>query len=137
MTMQLAMMMLLLFDLTTVKTEPNLERRAELAMKNADEAVTRARAEYDMGKFAEFKASLQEVHDSVDLCWDSLVESGKTPRKSRGYKRSELIAREMLRRLDALRSHISVVDRDTLDPVRMHVAEIHDKVLNAVMSKKK
>lgn len=132
-----ALITFLAFDLATARNEPNLEKRCELALKNADQAVTAARDAYKDGEFSKVKSALAEVGESVDLAYQSLVNSGKDPRGSRYYKRAELDTRQLLRRLDGLRETMSVVDQDVIDPVRMQISDIHDKLLTAIMTKKK
>jgi hypothetical protein len=125
------------FDLTAALNEPNLEKRSDVALKNADIALTAARDAYNTGNDEKCRAALEEVRESVNLSYQSLVDSGKNPRGSRYYKRAEQANRQLLRRLDALRQNMSVVDRELVDAVRARVMEVHDKLLTAIMAKKK
>jgi hypothetical protein len=135
--MHWALITLLAFDLAAARNEPNLEKRSDLALKNADVALTAARDAYKSGDFPKVRSALAEVGESVELCYQSLSDSGKDPRGSRYYKRAELDTRQLMRRLDGLRDTMSVVDQEVIDPVRMRVAEIHDRLLTSIMTKKK
>jgi uncharacterized coiled-coil DUF342 family protein len=127
----------LALDLTAVKSEPNLEKRSDLALKNANQALTSARDAYRQGDLAKTQSALEEVRDSVDLSYQSLLDTGKDPRKhSKHFKRAEMETREMLRQLDSLRESMSFADRATLDAVRRRIADVHDKLLEGIMSKK-
>jgi hypothetical protein len=127
---------LLALDLTAVRSEPNLEKRSDLALKHADAAVSAARDAYKAGEFEGLKSRLEEVRESVDLSFKSLADSGKNPRRANSYKRAEQATRQLVRRLDGLRDTMSLVDREALDPVRARVAEVHDQLLTAIMRKK-
>jgi hypothetical protein len=128
----------LAFDLTAVRQEPNLERRSELALDNADAALTSAREAYKAGDFERTHTEAMEVEESVTLAYDSLQETGKDPRRSpKFFKRAEMATRQLLRRIDGLIETMSVADRSALLMVRDRVSEVHDDLLNGVMKKKK
>lgn len=135
--MQWLWIMALAFDLGSVKTEPNLERRSELAIENAHAALTSAREAYTSGNLEKTQAGLDEVDESVDLAFDSLVDTGKDPRKSSKFKKAELRTRELLRRLEGLRDLVSFADRFLVERVQAHVSEVHDNLLKGIMSKRK
>jgi hypothetical protein len=129
---------LLAFDLGSIKNEPNLERRSELALAYANTALDQAREAYDAGDVAKTEAALGELRESVELAYQSLEETGKDARRNpKFFKRAELKTRELMRRLDGLRSTVGFEDRPLVEKVRDRVAEVHDDLLKGIMSKKK
>lgn len=124
-------------DLAAVKSEPNPEKRSDLAVKNAADALENARTAYQAGDINKTNAELNEVRDSINLALDSLESSGKQPRKSKYYKRAEIRVRELLRRMSGFRDEMSVEDRKPLDDVAARVQEVHDRLLSEIMSKGK
>jgi hypothetical protein len=132
------LLVILAFDLTSVRTEPNLERRSELALENANSALDEARDAYNAGDVSKTANALDEVRDSVDLAYHSLEESGKDARRSpKFFKRAELKTRELMRRLDGFRQTVSFDDRALVEKVRDRVSEVHDSLIKVIMSKKK
>jgi hypothetical protein len=124
----------LAIDLAGVKSEPNLERRSDRALENANAAMDAARAAYDRGEVEKAGAALDEVKESVDLSYQSLEESGKGPRNNSHFKFAEKATRALLRRLESFRDTVSVAERDSVDAVRAHVSEIHDNLLDGIMT---
>jgi hypothetical protein len=124
-------------DLATVKSEPNLEKRSERALDNANLALDAARDAYGRGEFEHSKADLEEVGASVDLAYESLQQTGKDPRRSGKFKQAELRTRELLRRLEGFGQTMSFADRGVLDKVRDRVSTVHDDLLDGIMSKRK
>lgn len=136
--MQWILVLALAFDLAAIKSEPNLEKRSERALDNAYTALTTARDAYEHGDTGKTQSALNEVQESVDLAYDSLSQTGKDPRKSPKYfKRAEMKTRELLRHLDEFRESMSLDDRGPLDRVRAHISEIHDNLLQGLLTKKK
>ena len=136
--MTIVLALLLAFaDLSEVKTEPNLEKRSDLALENANRAIDDARSSYQAGDSKKADAELAEVRESVDLSLESLENSGKPARNSKYFKRAEIKLREMLRRLSGFRDEMSVDDRKPLDDTAARVQEVHDRLLQEIMSKKK
>ncbi|SRR5258708_7033797 len=128
----------LAFDLAAVRQEPNLEHRSELALDNADAALTGAREAYKAGDFEKTKTQAEELEESVTLAYDSLRDTGKDPRRSpKVFKRAEMATRQLLRRIDGLIESMSVADRAALLVVRDRVSDVHDDLLNGIMKKKK
>jgi hypothetical protein len=135
--MQWLVVLALALDLGTVKTEPKLEKRSELALQYANSALDTAKTAYQEGRFEKTQAALGEVKDAVTLSYDSLLATGKNPRKSSGaFKSAEKATRELLRRLLGFRDSMSVVDHPVLDPVMEDVKEVHDQLLTGIMSGK-
>lgn len=125
------------FDLDAVRKEPNLEKRSELALANADSALDRVRDAYQKGDDRAFKAALAEVSGSIVLCKQSLDESGKNARKKPKYfKKAEIGIRRLSRRLDNLQIEVSVDDRPLVEPVTLRAHQLQGEILNAVMGKK-
>src|SRR5437879_5185441 len=102
-------MLALAIDWSAVRTQPNLEKRSDLALQYADSILDEARDQYKKGEFEKTKSSLGQVQEAVDLSYDSLLATGKDPRRSSGpFKRAEKATRELLRRLDGLHQAMSV-----------------------------
>lgn len=124
-------------ELAALKTDPNLEKRAEKALQYAAVDLDEARENYSAGKIREAKGALQEVREAVDFSYESLKETGKDPRKHPKYfKRAEVKLRELLRRLHGLSDEWSVVDRPAFEPVVARLQEVHDDLLAGIMGKK-
>ena len=124
-------------DISGVKTEPNLERRSDLALQNANHAIDEARSAYQAGDLKKADAQLNEVRESVDVSLDALENSGKKPRNSKYYTQAEIRLRQMLRRLAGFRDEMSVDDRKPLDDAATRLQEVHDRLLSEIMSKKR
>jgi hypothetical protein len=133
--MHALLILCLSFDLAAIKLEPNLERRSELALGNASAAMDAARdASTDEAKL---KAALTDLRESVDLAYQSLVESGKSARRSpKFFKRAELKTRELMRRLEGLAQAVDADDRVFVESVRDRVSKVHDDLIQDIMQKK-
>jgi hypothetical protein len=125
------------FDLAAVKTEPDLNRRSELAMANAEEQIDAARMAYQAGDEAAEAAAVQEIADSVQLCYDALGQTHGEPRKNRYYKKAELRVSALMRRLSGFRDDVDVDFRGKVDAVLKKISDIHDEMLSDIMSKRK
>ncbi|HEY7337360.1 MAG TPA: hypothetical protein VH639_20885 [Bryobacteraceae bacterium] len=124
-------------NLAGVKSEPNLEKRSERALDNANSALDAARDAYSRGEYDQSETQLEEVGASVDLAYESLQETGKDPRRSGKFKQAEMRIRELLRRLEGLRQTVSFSDRGAVDKVRDRISTVHDNLLDGIMSKRK
>lgn len=128
----------LALDLAGVKSEPNLEKRSELALDYANQALDAARESYSHGEFEKTQAQLDEVGASVDVAYQALEKTGKDPRRNpKFFKRAELRTRELLRRLDSMLQTVSYSDREPVEKLHARVAEVHDNLLEGIMSKGK
>ena len=128
---------LLRADLAAVKAEPNLEKRSERALENADAVMKTMREHYQTGEWKQVLAALDEIRGSVELAWESLQQTGKHARRSPKYfKRAEMKTRELGRRLDDFSKQVSVDDREAVEKVAQRVQEVHEELLLAIMSKK-
>ena len=132
------LMLVLMLDLNSVKAELNLERRSELALANANKAIDTAREAYEANDATKMQAALEEIADSVNLSYQSLIDTGKDARRNpKFFKRAELKTGELIRRLNGLRLAVDVESRASLDKVRDRVSDVHDSLLKSIMSKKK
>jgi monoamine oxidase len=125
-------------DLARVQAEPRPDKRAHMALDNADDALKQARDTYDKGDNEAMVGRLQEVEHSVELAESSLKQTGKNPNRSpKHFKYAELKTRDLLRKLESFREGMSVADRPALDRVIGTVQKIHDALLDGIMGKNK
>jgi hypothetical protein len=124
-------------DLSTVKAEPDLNRRSELALMNAEQKLDEAREAYQAGKDEAENAAIQEVADSVTLCYATLEETHGEPRKSKYYKRAELRVTTLMRRLSSFRDEVSFELRPRVEAALKKLSDIHDQLISDIMSRKK
>lgn len=133
-----ALLFLLAFaDLAAVKSEPDLNHRSELALLNADAKIDQARQAYQDGNEAIESAAIQEVAESVTVCYEALEKTGSEPRKSKYYKRAELKVSALMRRLTGFRDEVSFDFRPNVEAVLKRLSDIHDELLSDIMSKRK
>jgi hypothetical protein len=133
----LALLLLAFGDVVTVKSEPDLERRSELALANADKQVDAAKQAYNGGDEKAEQQALVEVRELVDVSYDALEHTNKAPRRSKYYKNAELKLTALLRRLHSFRDQVNFESREAVDAVIKRVSDVHDELLAAIMSKKK
>lgn len=135
--MQFLLILFLISDLAAVKLEPNLERRSEKALENANADMDLARDASIAGDAAKIKADLDDLRESVDLAYQSLVDAGKNPRRSPKYfKRAELKTRELIRRLGDMAQAVDPDQRPFVENVRSGVSNVHDELIRDIMKKK-
>jgi len=128
----------LAIDLAGIKSEPKLEKRSALALHYADAALDSARDLYKKGDVDACRAALAEVEAGVQLSYDSLMATGKDPRRnSKPFKDAEKSTRQLLRRLESLSDFMSAFDRGAVEPVHRSVSDIHDQLITGIMGKKK
>ena len=120
-------------DLSKVLAEKSLERRARLALDNANTQFRAASAAYKDGDLKSALVALQEVRDSVDLAYTSLKQTDRKPRNSGDYKNLEIKTRQLLKSLEDFRQRMAVDEREHVESVAAHIQQVHDEVLNAVM----
>ena len=124
-------------DLKTVRSEPNLDKRAKLAVDYAAEEFGVARAAYDKGDTAATAEALQQLQAAVETARDALDESGKNPRRHvRPYKTAETATHELLRRLEGLKNAMDFEDRKMIEGPLAKVQEIHDRWVTEIISGK-
>ena len=124
-------------DITAVKSEPDLEKRSELALANADHAIDEAKEAYTNGNDKAEQAALVEVGESVAASYEALEHTNKAPRKSKYYKNAELKVRALIRRLASFREEVEFETRQSVDTVIKKLSDVHDQLITDVMSKKK
>src|ERR1039458_2258165 len=124
-------------DLKRAMAEPNLEKRSGLALDNAAAALKAAREAYDKNDSDLTAKDAAEIQESVDLAYDSLVQSGKNPRNSSWCKKAEISTRDLSRRLESFQEQMSYSDRPMLDAVKAGVQKVHDDLLMSVMEGRK
>lgn len=137
MSFLLLVVVLAFADIETLKTEPDLNRRSEMALLNADEKIDAARQAYQDGNEAAEVAAIQEVADSVTLCYASLDQEHGEPRKNKYYKRAELKITVLMRRLNGLRDEVGFEVRPRVEAVISKLSDIHDQLISDIMSRKK
>lgn len=136
--MTFALVIFLAFaDLAAIKAEPDLNHRSELALMNADEKIDAARQAYQAGDEAAVQAAIQEVSDSVALCYAALEQTHEAPRKNKYYKRAELKVSALMRRLSGFRDEVSYDYRAGVEAALKRLSDIHDELLSDIMSRKK
>ena len=129
--------MLALGDLPAVKSEPDLEKRSELALANADGQIDEARKAYSGGDEKTVEAALDEVVQSVGVSYDALEHAHTTPRKSKYYKHAELKVRALIRRLNGFRDEVGFDAQQSVEAVIKRLSDVHDQLISDIMSKKK
>jgi hypothetical protein len=136
--MLLLLTLMLALDLAGIKAEPRLERRSQLALQFADSALDSARDLYKKGEVDACSTALGEIETAVQLAYDSLMATGKDPRRnSKPFKDAEKSTRQILRRLESLSDLMSAFDRGAVEPVQHTVSDIHDKLIIGIMGKQK
>jgi len=124
-------------DLAKARAEPNLEKRARLALDQSAAALEAARSDYQKGDTDRVAADAAKIVDSVDLAFLSLNQTGKDPRKSsRWFKYAEIQTRGLLRKLDTLERDMNFADRPVLEKAKTEVQRVHDKLLLGLMEGK-
>ena len=125
-------------DLGEARAEPNLEKRSNLAMGNAMVALKEARDAYRAGDSQTTWTKIAEVQESVELGYDSLIRTGKDPRKSpKWFKKAEISTRDLLRSMESFEHEMSFSDRPMLDKVKERVQQVHDDLLTGLMEGKR
>jgi len=123
-------------DLNAIKAEPDLNKRAEMAMAYAGQSADEAGKAFDAGEIKGADARLEDVRAAVELACDSLRETHKAPRNNKYYKRVELSMSTLLRHMDDL-GHVAPPDDPILPKVEKRIQALHDQILLDIMSKRK
>lgn len=124
-------------QLESVKSEPDPNRRAELAVDAADRDLDTARKNWQAGDWTKAQSALDEMKQSAELANTSLEQTTKQPRNNHHYKTVELKLRNLIRRVDAFRLEVDYEQRDAVNEVETRLSELHDRILDAVMTKRK
>ena len=122
----------------SVMAESNLEKRSELALNAANEAITGATKAYaSASDLNAFEENLTSVEELTRLSLKSLHDSGKRASKSPKYfKRAEMKLRSLLRRMNTLSDEVSVEDRPRVQAAIKLMSETHEQLLHDIMSKR-
>jgi hypothetical protein len=123
--------------LDAVKSEPDPNRRAELAMDQADRDLDAARQAWQSGDWGRTQAALAQLKESAELAEASLEQTRKQPRNNKHYKTVELKLRNLIRRVDAFRLEVDYEQRDAVNQVETRLQELHDRILDAVMTRQR
>jgi hypothetical protein len=124
-------------DITAVRSEPDLEKRSEVALANAEREMDEARKAYSGGDDKTTQAALDELAESVGVSYDALEHAHTPPRKSKYYKRAELRVRALIRRLTGFRDEVNFDSRQQVEVVLKKLSDVHDELIADIMSKKK
>ena len=117
--------------------EPNLEKRAGLALEYARAAVSRMVKTYSAGKPAEARQILTTIVDAAELARESLGETGKHARsKPKHFKKAEIDSRKLIRDLEAAKRDLTFNERPDIDPAIEKIEEINRQLLFAIMEGK-
>lgn len=124
--------------LDQVRAEPNLERRAKIAIEYAAAAERNAEAAYSKNDLPGVTAELKNMQTGVEIARDAFAQTGKTPQRHAGpYKSAELKTQEMLVRLGDLEKRLDADERNVIEGPKSKVQEIHDAWFDGIMGKKK
>lgn len=132
------LLLLLSFDLDAVKAEPNLDRRAEIAIDNANAALDKAKTLYNAGDYKASQTSANEVRDSIELCAEALKATGKDPRKyAKQFKKTEFRIQALIRRVKSFAQSVSIEDRPGVVKVQERLEEISDEIVSGIFTRSK
>lgn len=121
----------------SVKSVPDPNKRAELAVDRADRDLDAARQAWQGGDWTKAQSALAQMEQSAELADTSLEQTNKQPRNNRHYKTVELKLKNLIRRVDAFRLEVDYEQRDSVNSVETRLQELHDKILDAVMTKRR
>ena len=125
-------------DLKPALAESNLGKRSKLALDNAAVALKAAREAYAKSDNEKVAAAADEIQQSVDLAYESLMKTGKNPRNSpRWFKAAEISTRDLSRKLETFQRDMDYADRPLLDRVKARVQQVHDELLLGLMEGKR
>ena len=125
-------------DLKPALAESNLGKRSKLALDNAAAALKAAREAYATGDNQTVAAAVDEILQSVDLAYDSLMKTGKNPRNSpRWFKAAEISTRDLSKKLETFQRDMDFADRPLLDKVKARVQQVHEELLLGLMEGKR
>lgn len=125
-------------DLEALRAEPKLEKRAQLALRFAHDAVDRMTEAYVSGNAVKGQAIIEELQGAVELAYESLMATGKNPRrKPKHFKRAEIETRKLLNELRDAEGDLVFDELGPLRELQASISEINDRLLMAIMTKKK
>jgi hypothetical protein len=125
-------------DLETVKKEPDLQKRSNLALDVAMAALKEARAlPAEGGSSADLQKDMDTMIAAVELSLQSLRDTGKRPNKLTAYyKRGELKTHEMQKQMENLVQALAFDNRPPAEKAQARLNVLHDEFLFGVMSGK-
>jgi hypothetical protein len=125
-------------DFSAAEAQTNLEKRAELYLKAAGEAMAEAKAAWRDGKTEVETEALKQVRQGIELAMKSLKDSGKDARRSPKYfKSAEISVRKMIRDLDNFRVAKGVDEREAIEQLLAYAHQAQEQLLLDIMTKKK
>jgi hypothetical protein len=125
-------------NLDEARAEPNLEKRSNLALSNAAIALKNARDAYRAGDSRTAMSKIEELQESVELGYDSLMKTGKDPRKNpKWFKKAEIATRDLLRSMESFEHEMAFNDRAMIEKVQERAQQIHDSLLTGLMEGKR
>ncbi|MDQ6666439.1 MAG: hypothetical protein M3Z23_18830 [Acidobacteriota bacterium] len=134
----LLFMVALYADVATIKAEPNLEKRARLALTEAGDVLTTAQGAYEKGDLPGAQAALLKMLELVEAAQSALAETHKNPvRSPKHFKNAEVKSRELLKRIEGFERSMDFQDRNLIEPAKTKIQEIHDVWLLGIMGPKK
>lgn len=118
-------------------TEPDLIRKARLALRLAEIELDTATKHYDEADWEQGAASLKQMLDDVEEAYRHLGDTGREPRRNpKGFKETEIKLRTFLRRLEDLRTTLPVDERTPLEKVATRTQEIRQALLDGLLNPK-
>lgn len=125
-------------DFDAIRAEPNLERRSQMALQQADASFALAKKDYAAGEKEKTGRDLNAMQTAVEISRESLRETGKNPRKhTKPFKLAETETRDLLRKLEGLEHAMEFEDRKMIEIPKEKVQEAHDEWLNGIISGQK
>ncbi len=124
-------------DLDMAKAERDPEKRSQRALDVAEQTLKTARDQYSAGEYRKALENVATVQAAVELAQESLNESGKNPRRSKYFKRSELRMRELGRHLDEFAREAAIDDRPPIQKASERTHAIRDEILSGILEKNK
>jgi len=121
----------------SVKTQPDPNKRAELAVDQADRDLGVAREDWRNGDWNAALSALDEVKQSAELANTSLGETTQPPRNNRHYKNVEVKFSNLIRKVDAFRLEVDYEQREAVNRIETRLQELHEHILDAVMTKRR
>ena len=121
-----------------IKAEPNLERRAKIAVEFAAQAERAAEAAYSNSDLPAVAEALKNMVNGMELAKEALDLTGRSANRHPGpFKWVELKSQEILGRLGDLEKRMDADERDMVVKPRSRVQDIHDAWFDGIMSKKR
>ena len=125
-------------DLESIQAEANLERRARSALEFAKAGVKPVLEAYQQSDPQRGIQLLMQIQEAVELAHESLLATGKNPRKNpKHFKRAEIQTRNLVKQLQGLSRDLNYDEREVVESVMARVSAINDQLLLAIMTKKK